>query len=83
MKLKSIASNMTEVSAFPVTVLFSYETPVAAHVRDEGYYRTELYWSNTTSRHINKWLDGRTAQEKPQSWFDQFIVASASASASV
>lgn len=62
MKVANIASNMTEVeTAAGVTLLFSYKTPVAAHVPDRGYLRTSKRWSATTSRHINKWLAMRGA----------------------
>ena len=57
MQLTPIASNMTEVETSEARVLFSYRTPVAAYVFGRGYVRTEKWWSVTTSRHINKWMD--------------------------
>lgn len=57
MKLTPIAANQTEVSYTDGTqVFFSYRTPVAAYLPEKGYVRTSTYWSKTTSRHINKWL---------------------------
>ena len=57
MKLTPIAANQTEVSYTDGTqVFFSYRTPVAAYLPERGYVRTATYWSKTTSRHINKWL---------------------------
>jgi hypothetical protein len=57
MNLKPIASNMTEVELGQITVLFSYETPVAYRVKATNeYYKTNKYWSRTTSKHINKWI---------------------------
>ena len=57
MKLTPIAANQTEVSYNDGTqVFFSYRTPVAADLPEKGYVRTATYWSKTTSRHINKWL---------------------------
>ena len=57
MKLTRIAANQTEVSYNDGTqVFFSYRTPVAAYLPERGYVRTATYWSKTTSRHINKWL---------------------------
>ena len=58
MKLQQIAANRTVVS-FPnyVEVFFSYNTPVAGYSPDLGYVRTKKYYSQTTSRHINKYLD--------------------------
>ena len=59
MKLTPIAANQTEVSINDGTqIFFSYRTPVAAYLPRKGYVRTERFWSKTTSRHINKWLQG-------------------------
>ena len=66
MQLTPIASNMTEVETSDARVLFSYSTPVAAYIYGEGFVRTEKWYSVTTSRHINKWLDGSQAKEVPQ-----------------
>ena len=74
MNLRQIASNMTQPDLSDGTsVLFSYETPVAC-LSDNGYYRTSKKWSSTTSRHINKWLDGVLAKEQPQEFFDGLVV---------
>jgi hypothetical protein len=78
MKLRQIASNMTEVLVNGYTVLFSYETPVAA-LTPQGWVRTSHKWSQTTTRHINKWLaehgpkGGVKAVEMPQDFFDSII----------
>ena len=72
MKLTPIASNMTEVITKDACVLFSYSTPVAARTNGMAF-RTEKFWSKTTSRHINKWLDGQEAREVPQSYLDQLV----------
>ena len=77
MKLTPIASNMTEVDMGDVVVMFSYSTPVAALVKGDGYYRTEKKWSMTTSRHINKWLNGIKASEAPQDFFDNLTAKAA------
>ena len=71
MQLRPIASNMTQLD-LPngYQVLFSYQTPVAC-LSDNGYYRTATKWSSTTTRHINKWLDGVLAKAQPQSFFDE------------
>ena len=67
MKIKSIASNMTELHTDDAVILFSYSTPVAAlRKADHKYLRTDQFWSVTTSRHINKWLSGVDAQTVPQ-----------------
>ena len=72
MKIRNVGSNMTELLVNGYTVLFSYETPVAAWT-PHGYARTSHKWSQTTTRHINKWLDGVTAEEMPQEFFDSII----------
>lgn len=69
MKLRNVGSNMTEVLVNGYTVLFSYETPVAA-LTPQGWVRTSHKWSQTTTRHINKWLGGTEAVEMPQDFFD-------------
>lgn len=75
MKLTPIASNMTEVEIEGATILFSYKTPVAALMHDKdgynGFIRTSKHWSATTSKHINKWLDGAKAVEVEQSILDK------------
>ena len=57
MKLKQIAANQTLLT-FPnySEVLFSYETPVAGYHPDLGYVKTNKWYSQTTSKHINKYL---------------------------
>ncbi len=75
MRLQPIASNMTQVDFNNgYQVLFSYKTPVAC-LSDNGYYRTSKFWSVTTSRHINKWLDGVLAKEQPQEFFDSLTTS--------
>ena len=71
MQLTPIASNMTEIETSEARILFSYRTPVAAYVFGRGYVRTETKWSVTTSRHINKWLDGVTAEKVAQTYLDK------------
>ena len=58
MKVKPIGSNQTEVIMNNGNhVLFSYETPVAVSTID-GIFVTEVKYSNTTTRHINKLCAG-------------------------
>jgi hypothetical protein len=69
MQLKPIQSNMTELTLNDGTqVLFSYQTPVACWI-DGQFYKTDKKWSNTTTRHINKWA--HLAIAKPQAFFDE------------
>ena len=58
MKVKSIGSNQTEVSANGCRVLYSYETPVALEAPSGKYYKTDQKWSVTTSKHINRFVGG-------------------------
>lgn len=68
MKLKPLASNMTELTLNDgTTILFSYQTPVAAHRPGEGFMVTDQHYSQTTTRHINKWLGGAPAVKVSQS----------------
>lgn len=69
MKLNCIGSNQNEVTlSNGDVVFFSYNTPVAAIVNGQRL-RTEKFWSKTTTKHINQWLDC-PAVEKPQEYFD-------------
>jgi len=76
MLVKNIGSNMTEIfltkGSESASILVSYETPVAALVGGK-FYKTRSYYSKTTTSHINKWLDGREAQERSQSFFNSLL----------
>ena len=72
MKLKQVGSNMTELHLGETKVLFSYETPVAAHVNG-CFVRTEEKFSATTTRHINKWLNGADAKTVSQSFIEGLL----------
>ena len=73
MKLKKLGNNETEVQINDnTTVLFSYETPVAACVHGI-YYKTDKKWSATTSKHINKWLGSVNADIMPQPDLDNLV----------
>jgi len=81
MRLNNISNNETEVifnerlvdGSKRATFFFSYGTPVAAKVGAK-YYKTEDKFSKTTSRHMNKWLEGVKAEVQPQNWFDKAIL---------
>ena len=76
MKVKQLAANMTEVELGDFTILFSYETPVAAHEAGVGVFKTDKKWSATTSKHINKWMARHgfsKAEEKEQKFFDTLV----------
>ena len=57
MKLTPIAANRNIISYNNGNeVFFSYSTPVAGYSPDKGYLRTEQWYSQTTSKHINQYL---------------------------
>ena len=63
LKLKPIGTNVTELhTPAGAVVLFSYNTPVAAQLPQGGFVRTKTNYSKTTTKHINKWLDGRKVE---------------------
>ena len=70
MKLKPIASNLTELRFHHsnISVAFSYQTPVAGW-DDQGAFKTDKKFSPTTSKHIKKYLgdafdDARVVPQK-------------------
>ena len=74
MKLKTIASNMTELNFNGVSIMFSYDTPVAGW-DDQGSFRTSEHYSPTTSKHINKYLgkDKDIARTVSQSYINSLV----------
>jgi len=75
MQLKKLGSNMTELVTRDGRILFSYETPVA--VLDHGdyeYYVTDRFFSKTTTRHINKWLEGVNAVKVSHEKIEGYVV---------
>lgn len=69
MKLHNVGSNQTELRLGNITIFFSYTTPVAAHIPGKGYFRTSRKYSVTTSKHINRWLDGARAETRDPDFF--------------
>ena len=67
LELRPLGGNVNEVETDDAIILFSYSTPVAYQDKATGvFYRTNERFSVTTSRHINKWLDGVEATEVAQ-----------------
>lgn len=56
MKLKPLASNLTQLDLANVTVYFSYKTPVAGCDQNGEFFRTSVNYSPTTNKHIRKAL---------------------------
>ena len=81
MKIKQIASNMTELDIGCAQVFFSYETPVAARLTDGSLVRTATKYSVTTTKHINKWLQGCEALTVSQDRIDCLLTSSSECNA--
>lgn len=60
---RKVGSNITErILPDGSVVLYSYATPVAAYVGGR-FVRTNVWYSKTTTRHTNKWLGMRRADD--------------------
>ena len=74
MKLHSFAVNRTLLSFDDGTeVFFSYSTPVAGYKPNIGYVKTNQWYSSTTTRHINKYLDDNFALNVEQDTINNLI----------
>lgn len=78
MKINQIGSNQIQLTIDKGIILISYSTPVAAILNEGGFkvYKTNKFWSKTTSKHIGNWIKGETDREileKDQSFFDDLI----------
>ena len=66
---------MTELEIMGLSILFSYQTPVAGW-DDKGAFRTQEKFSPTTSKHINKYLGGKDiGRMVPQSYIVKIVEA--------
>ena len=83
MQINPIKANMIEVKVGGgLVVLLSYCTPVACvWTNCQGartILKTSKRWSNTTSRHINKWISiwvlSEPVIEQPQEYFDALMM---------
>ena len=73
MKIKQLGSNMLELDINGAQVFYSYETPVAARTETGELLRTSTKYSVTTTRHINKWLQGCEAEKVPQAVINKLV----------
>jgi hypothetical protein len=74
MKLHSFATNRTLLTFDDGTeVFFSYSTPVAGYKPNIGYVKTNQWYSSTTTRHINKYLDDNFALNVEQDTINNLI----------
>ena len=73
LNLKKIGSNMTELEVGNTSILFSYQTPVAGY-DDQGAFRSNDWFSMTTTKHINKYLGGKdVGREVDQSYIEGLV----------
>ena len=75
MIIKSVGKNQLEIhnKQKDITILQSYNTVVAAKISGK-WYKTEQFYSRTTSKHINIFFNGfDDATIKPQSFFDKLM----------
>lgn len=69
-RIEILKPNCTVLYTDNFTILYSYNTPVACYEYEtRKRYRTNKFWSNTTSKHINQWLQGKDAVLVDQSFF--------------
>ena len=75
MKLKRTGSNQTVVSLNNgAEVFFSYDTPVAGYSDKLGFVKTNKWYSQTTTRHINKYLRESTLNLDKVKEVDQSVI---------
>ena len=75
MKLVNIGTNQPELQFDNnnTQVFFSYETPVSAYSDDTGYIRTNVSYSVTTTRHINKWVGDNKCETVSQDVINNLV----------
>ena len=77
LRIKPIAENVTELTyrrddGEDISVLFSYETPVAGYDHN-GAIRTDKHDSKSTTKHINDYFRGFTARVVPQQYIEGMV----------
>lgn len=61
MNIERIGNNVTLLKTnHGDEVLYSYETAVAGFKQGIGYFKTNQFYSVTTSKHINSYLSGQS-----------------------
>ena len=72
-RLNPKGSNSNELEINGRQVLFSYQTPVAGW-DERGAFRTDVKYSATTTKHINRYLGGAdVGRTVPQSYIDGLV----------
>lgn len=78
MKIKNLGASKTLLQFFNKEVeeiFISYETPVAARLKNGDCIRTNKNWSRTTQKHITQYLSGLNAKSVDQSVLDNLLGA--------
>ena len=76
MKLTRLGASKTLLALSSGTEIFySYNTPVACQMSSGEIYKTDEYFSRTTSKHITQYLNGRYAHPVEQSFINQIVGA--------
>lgn len=71
MELRVVGPNQTEIELSDGNrFFFSYNTLVAAYEVGRGYIKSKRFYSGTTSKHINAWLNGAFVEILDQEEFD-------------
>jgi len=74
-KVKSLRHNYNIITHQDNQILYSYETPVAVLHANGSVFQTDQKYSTTTTRHINKFLDGRHPVELvSQTYINAFTI---------
>ena len=74
MKIKRLGASKTLlILPSGSEAFYSYDTPVAFQMHSGEIFKTEEYYSRTTSKHITQYLNGREAEAVPQSMIDQLV----------
>jgi hypothetical protein len=74
MKLTTLSAN-AHILSLPngIEVLFSYAVPVAGYIPEQGYFRTEEHYSNTTTRHINQYIPNVVCKSVTQDYINNLL----------
>ena len=79
MKIKKLGASKTLLqfsdNKLLEEIFISYETPVAARLKNGDCIRTSKNWSRTTQKHITQYLEGLTAKKVDQSVLDNLLGA--------
>ena len=74
MKIKRLGASKTLlVLPSGAEAFVSYETPVAFQMHTGEIFKTEEYYSRTTSKHVTQYLNGRDAEAVPQGFINQLV----------